>query len=135
MIGPVLLLAEAEKIGKGVDGGGILQREVFNLRQLAFFIDEALGAIGVDHPVAPAGGTAGLDDNADIVRPFFGSHLGNIGGSAALPIRNNHILRDNRGGSHRLIRVIEISRELQTAHRQLTVELGEAVFLVLFCPV
>ena len=135
MIGPVLLLAEAEKIGKGVDGGGILQREVFNLLQLAFFINEALGTVGVDHPVAPAGGTAGLDDDADIVRPGVGSHLGNIGGSAALPIRNNYILRDNRGGSHRLIRVIEISRELQAARCKLAVELCEAGFLVLFCPV
>ena len=101
----VLVSAETEEACQCVGIGGILQRQILNLFHFAFFINKALGTVGVDQLIAPVSGTAGLDNDADIVRPYVGCHLTDVGGGTTFPVRNYNVLRHHCGRGNRPVRI------------------------------
>ena len=127
----VLVSAETEEACQCVGIGGILQRQILNLFHFAFFINKALGTVGVDQLIAPVSGTAGLDNDADIVRPYVGCHLTDVGGGTTFPVRNYNVLRHHCGRGNRPVRIIEECRQFKAVFCKFTVELGQAVKPVL----
>ena len=88
----ILIPAEAQEVCQCIRDGGRDERQVCYFVELAAFVEKALGAVRINHLVAPSSSTAGLNDNLNVVGPGLRRHLSDILGGGAGTVGNNDIL-------------------------------------------